>query len=62
MWTSGEEGEDSTGIGDTGGREGVAVLWRFVCGRVLLEPFLFAWLDWGALALVLLVLADAPVC
>jgi len=56
------EGEDSTGIGDTGGGEGVAVLWRFAWVLVLLELFLFDWLDWGASALVLLVLADAPVC
>ena len=34
MWVSGEEGEDSSGIGDTGG--GVAILWRFACDLVLL--------------------------
>ena len=36
-----EEGEDSTGIGDTGGGEGVAILWCFACDLVLLAPFLF---------------------
>jgi hypothetical protein len=40
----------------------ITVLWRFACNLVLLEPFLFGWLDWGASAVVLLVFADVPVC
>ena len=47
IWASEEEGDDSTGIGDLGGGGGVAVIWRFACDLVLLEPFLFGWLDWG---------------
>ena len=48
VWTSGEEGDDSTWIGDTaGGEEGGAVFWRFACDLVLLGPFLLTWLDWG---------------
>ena len=35
------EGEDSTGMGDTGGGGGVATFWRLVCALVLLAPFLF---------------------
>jgi len=54
--------KDSTGIGDTGGGGGVATLWRFVCALVLLAPILFCWLDWGASASLLLVLANSPVC
>ena len=38
------------------------LFWRFVCALVLLAPFLFCWLDWGASAPLLLVLADALVC
>jgi len=41
VWVSREEGDDSTGIGDTGGGEGITVLWRFACNLVFLEPFLF---------------------
>jgi len=44
------------------GEEGVAVLWRFAWVLVLLEPFLFDLLDWGASVVVLLVFADVPVC
>ena len=62
IWASREEGDDSIGIGDLGGGGGVAVLWRFACDLVLLEPFLFGWLDWGASAVVLLVFADLLVC
>ena len=64
VWISGEDGDNSTWIGDTGrgGGDG-AVLWRLGCDLVLLGPFLLTWLDWGASALVwaLLVLADLPV-
>ena len=49
-------------MGDTGGGGGVATFWRFVCALVLLVPFLFCWLDWGATTSLLLVLADALVC
>jgi len=37
---------------------------RFACDLVLLGPFLLTLLDWGssALALVLLVFTDLPVC
>jgi len=59
---SGEEGEDSTGNGDTEGGEGIAVFWRFAWVLVLLELFLFAWLDWGASAVTPLVFTDVPVC
>ena len=59
---SGGEGEDSTGMGDTGGGGGVATFWRFVSALVLLAPFLFYRLDWGASAPWLLVFADALVC
>ena len=64
VWTSGEEGDDSTWIGDPRRGGGDAVFWRFACGLVLLGPFLLTWLDWGAsaLVLVLLVFADLPVC
>ena len=64
VWASGEEGDDSTWIADPGGGGGAAVFWRFACDLVLLGPFLFIWLDWGASAvvLVLLVFADLPVC
>ena len=41
VWTSEEEGEDCTGIGDLGGGEGAAVLWCFAWVPVLLVPFLF---------------------
>ena len=63
-WISREEGDDSTWIGEPGGGGGIAVLWRFACDLVLLGPFLFTWLDWGASAvvLVLMVFADLPVC
>ena len=65
VWTSGEEGDDSTWIGDTGrGGEGGAVFWRFGCDLVLLGAFLLIWLGWGVSTLVwvLLVLADLLVC
>jgi len=53
VWVSGEEGDDSTWIGDTGrGGEDGAVLWHFGCDLVLLGPFLLAWVGWGALVLV----------
>ena len=55
------EGEDSTGIGDTGGGEGVVVLLRFAWVLVLLELFLFGWLDWGASAVTPLVFTDVSV-
>ena len=42
VWTSGEEGDDSTWIGETGRGEDGAVLWRFGCDLVLLGPFLLA--------------------
>ena len=48
IWISGEEGDDSTWIGDTGwGGESGAVFWRFGCDLVLLGPFLLTWLYWG---------------
>ena len=65
VWISSEERDDSTWIGDNGrGQEGGAVFWRFSCDLVLLGPFLLTWLDWGASALVLVVLvfADLPDC
>ena len=64
VWASCEEGDDSTWICDPRGGGGVVVLWSFACDLVLLGPFLFAWLDWGASAvvLVLLVFANLPVC
>jgi len=44
--------------------EALFVFWRFACDLVLLGPFLLTLLDCGAsaLALVLLVFADLPVC
>ena len=43
VWVSGEEGDDSTWIGDTGrGGEVGAVLWRFGYDLVFLGPFLLA--------------------
>lgn len=64
VWIFGKEGDDSTWIGDArrGGGDG-AVLWRFGCDLVLLEPFLLAWLGCWASALVwaLLVFTDLPV-
>ena len=48
VWASGEEGDDSTGIGDTRrGGEGGTAFWRFGCDLVLLGAFLLTWLDWG---------------
>ena len=63
--TSGGEGEESTGIGDSGGGGGgggVATFWRFVLALVPLAPFLFGWLDWGASTPWRLAFADALVC
>jgi len=57
-----EEGDDYTGIGDLGGGGGVAILRRFAFDLVLLEPFLFGWLDWEASSVVVQVFADLPVC
>ena len=61
VWISGEEGDNSTGIGDLGGG-GVAVLWRFAWDLIPLEPFFFGWLDWGASVVMLLAFADVPIC